>query len=147
MFRGRPLIRHVADALRPQCDGLVIAGRKLPGFTCIDDFPASGLGPLGGLCAAMQHGRAHGFDEIVTAPCDLLSLPPDAVTRLLPGPSVACGQWLLGLWPTQLAAHLEDFLEGHGAAPVRVYAAAVSARHVPMPGLVNVNRPEDLPPG
>jgi molybdopterin-guanine dinucleotide biosynthesis protein A len=147
MFRGQPLIRHVADALQPQCDRLVIAGRTLPGFTCLADVPASGLGPLGGVCAAMQHGRAHGFDEIICAPCDLLSVPPDAVTRLSPGPSVACRQWLLGLWPTQLAGHLSDFLKEHGAAPVRSYAAAVSARHVPMPGLVNVNRPEDLPRG
>lgn len=55
LIGGRALIDHVADALRPQVATLVVCGRHWPGLEGLADRPASGLGPLGGLCAALAH--------------------------------------------------------------------------------------------
>ena len=82
----------------------------------------------------------------MAAPCDLLSLPGDAATRLGPGPAVARDQWLLGLWPATLAPVLDEFLLPGQQFAVQFFARAVDAREVPMEGLLNVNRPDDLPP-
>jgi molybdenum cofactor guanylyltransferase len=123
LHRGQPLIAHVADALLGQCDALVLCGRAWGGLPALTDEPAPGLGPMGGLCAALNHAESAGFDAVLASPCDLLEIPGDLAARLRPGPAVAEGQWLLGLWPAGLAS---------GAA-VR-----------PIPGLRNVNRPADL---
>lgn len=140
---GRPLIAHVADALLAQCDALVVCGRDWGGFPAIGDRPAPGLGPMGGLCAALAHAAAGGFDEVLAAPCDLLGAD-GAADLLAPGPSVAEGQWLLGLWPATLGPALERLLGQEGAISARRWIAVAAAVERPIPGLRNINRPADL---
>ncbi len=142
--RGRPLIAHVADALLAQCDALVICGRDWGGWPALADSPAPGLGPMGGLCAALRHAQALGFAELLCAPCDLLGIG-EAAERLRPGPAVADGQWLLGLWPADLADALGNLLGQEGAVSARRWIAVSGAALCTVPGLSNINSPTDLP--
>ncbi len=99
---------------------------------------------MGGLCAALVHADAQGFEEVLAAPCDLLGVA-EAAAHLAPGPAVADGQWLLGLWPAALGQQLKILLQCEGAVSARRWADVVGARAKPVPGLLNVNRPIDLP--
>jgi molybdenum cofactor guanylyltransferase len=144
LHQGRPLIAHVADALLAQCAALVVCGRQWGGHVGLADAPGPGLGPLGGLCAALLHAEREGYDEVLAAPCDLLALAGDTARLLAPGPAVADGQWLLGLWPVSLAGQLETLLLEQGAIAAKCWVAASEAVARPVPGLRNINRPDDL---
>src|SRR3990167_7470371 len=65
LWRGERLIDRFAAALGPQCEDLVVCGREEPGFTSLPDRPEAGLGPLGGLNAALHHARDNGFDAVL----------------------------------------------------------------------------------
>ncbi|MGL6043901.1 MAG: molybdenum cofactor guanylyltransferase [Sandaracinobacteroides sp.] len=144
VHEGRPLIGHVADALAGQCAELAVAGRDWGGLFALADRPGPGLGPMGGLCAALHHAAGLGHSDVLVAPCDLLGIPADAAARLAPGPAVADGQWLLGLWPSAAAANLERLLIAEGAIPARRWIEVSAAVARTMPLFRNVNRPEDL---
>jgi molybdopterin-guanine dinucleotide biosynthesis protein A len=99
---------------------------------------------MGGLCAALHHGAERGFDAVLAAPCDLVGIPADAAFRLRPGPAVAEGQWLLGLWPTALAERLEALLLAEGAISARRWVAVAGAAMQPIGLLRNVNTLNDI---
>jgi len=134
----------LAVALAPQVESLVIVGRDWPGLLRVDDLPVAGLGPIGGLCGALSHGHAHGFDAVLVAPCDTLGLPADLAARLSPGPAVARGQRSIGLWPTSLAPALLARLASGGSRALHVWAAVCEAREIDCGPLHNINNPEDL---
>ena len=145
LLAGTPLIDHVVEALRYQCDDMVIAGREWPGLLSIDDRPAPDQGPLGGLCAALHYARQRGHDEVVCAGCDTLPVPSDLAVRLSPGPAVVEGHWLLGLWPSLLAEELDAWLAGQPDRAIRAWMRRTRVRTVPLPGrLFNINTPEAL---
>lgn len=141
--KGKPLIEHVADALALQCTDVVVCGRSWGSLVGLDDRPAAGLGPMGGLCAALHHGADRGFDSVLSAPCDLVGIQADTLVRLRPGPAVADGQWLLGLWPTALAPRLEALLLAEGAIAALRWVSDAGATLVPMGSLRNVNTLND----
>lgn len=147
LLGGKPLIEHVITALLPQVDALVIIGRDHPGHARIDDLPAPGLGPLGGLCGALDHGLRQGFDAVLCAPCDTIDLPADLARRLAQGlaagPAVALGQRSIGMWPASLAADLLIHLAGPDRS-IRSWIAATQAREIDCGAMRNVNRPGDL---
>lgn len=147
LHQGRALLDHARAALAPYCTEVVVCGRDWPGLGRLDDLPGPGLGPLGGICAALQHGNARDFATVMVIPCDLIVTDTRALAGLLPGPAVAQGQWLLGAWPTGLAGKLLQWLQESGPRAVRAFAEAAGARAVAIPGLVNVNSPRDLPMG
>ncbi|MEY3659058.1 MAG: hypothetical protein RL425_1819, partial [Pseudomonadota bacterium] len=60
LYQGRPLIDHVADALRPHVDALAVAGRDWPDLIRIEDAPEPGLGPLGGLLGGLIYADQNG---------------------------------------------------------------------------------------
>lgn len=144
-FTGRALIDHVADSLRTQVDDLVIVGRTWAGLKSISDRPAPDNGPLGGICAALHHGRSHGHDAVLTASCDTLPVPDDLAARLTPAPAVVDGQWMFGLWPVTLADTLEQWLLGQPDRSMRGWMRVANARTVPLPvAFTNINTREDL---
>ncbi len=143
-FAGRQLIEHVIEGLVPQVETLVICGRDWPPYQRIDDLPAPGLGPLGGLCAALAHAQAHGFDAVLCVPCDTLGLPADLATRLSPGPAVALGQRIIGLWPASLAPQLLARLASGGSRSLHGWVTACDAREIDCGSLHNINHPDDL---
>lgn len=145
-FAGKPLIEHVIAGLLPQVERLVIVGRDHPGFSRIDDRPAPDMGPIGGLCGALNYGQLHNFDAVLCAPCDTPGLPADLAARLSPGPSVALGQRIIGLWPISLAPVLVEWLAGGGSRALHAWVTVAQAREVDCGRFRNINHAGDLGP-
>jgi molybdopterin-guanine dinucleotide biosynthesis protein A len=148
LLEGARLIDRVAAALAAQCEGVVVCGRAEPGFACIPDWPGPGLGPLGGLAAALRHAEERGFAHVLSAGVDVPDLPHDlAATLAGEGAAIVASQPVVGQWPTSVRPMLEAFLAGGGRSLYR-FADDVGARSLELPApLMNVNRPEDLRPG
>ncbi|WP_435417035.1 molybdenum cofactor guanylyltransferase [Parerythrobacter aurantius] len=144
---GARLIDLVAATLSLQCDGVVVCGRADDAFECLPDLPHAGLGPLGGLNAALHHARAHGFDAVLSSGCDVPNLPRDLSTQLGgAAASHAADQPVVGWWCATLAGDCSAFLQSGGRSLYR-FAAHVGARAVTVrPPLRNINRPVDLAP-
>lgn len=146
MYAGERLIDAVAAALSAQCEAVIVCGREEAGFACIADRPERGMGPLGGLNAALHHAQDHGFDGVLSAGVDIPDLPHDLAQTLSgTGSAIVQSQPVVGLWPVTLAGTLQDYLTEGGRA-LYGFADHVSARKITFdPPLMNVNRPEDLP--
>ncbi len=142
---GTRLIDRVAASLAEQCETVVVCGRNEPAWKCLVDRPASGLGPLVGLNAALAHGAGQGFDAVLASGCDIPDLPPDLLLRLGgEGAAIVESQPVVGLWPVALAPVLDRFLADGGPSLYR-FADHARARRVAFdPPLGNVNTPEDL---
>jgi molybdopterin-guanine dinucleotide biosynthesis protein A len=143
LYQGRPLIEHVLAALALEADAVIVTGREWVGGTGIADSPGPGLGPLGGLCAALHHAAARGFDAVLSAGCDLPTLPAGLSARFAPGPAHALGQPTVGLWPATLAPALAAHIDAGGRS-LHGWATACRARAVDIGTLANINTPADL---
>lgn len=145
-YQGKRLIDNVASSLAGQCHAVIVCGRDEPGFDCVADQPEAGLGPLGGLNAALHHARDQGFTHVLSTGVDAPNLPSDVAQALSgEGPAIVRSQPVIGLWPAELAGDLADFLIEGGRA-LYGFAEKVSARQIAFePPLLNVNRPGDLP--
>ena len=142
---GRPLLDHVAAALGAQSDALIVCGRDWAGMTGVSDRPAPDQGPLGGLCAALHHARAHGFDTVLTAGCDILPLPANLPALLGAASVVVAGQPLIGLWRADLADRLDHHLAAPTDRSMRGWIAASGARTIVLDTIFhNFNTPDDL---
>lgn len=140
------LIDHVANALRQQCEAVVVCGRVEPGFRSLADVPAPEMGPLAGFNAALGHARENSFDAVLSCGCDVPNLPADLVRQLGAAvPAFVEDQPVVGLWPADLAGTCDAFLRSGGRSVYR-FAEQVGARPVVIdPALININRPTDLP--
>lgn len=147
LYEGTRLIDRVAAALGAQCANVVVCGREEPGFVCLPDWPEAGLGPLGGLAAALRHAGERGFSGVLSAGVDVPDLPFDlAVTLAGEGAAIVESQPVVGRWPVSVGPMLEEFLAAGGRSLYR-FADHAGARRVDLAApLMNVNRPEDLPP-
>jgi molybdopterin-guanine dinucleotide biosynthesis protein A len=145
LVAGKPLLDHVADALRPRCAELVVAGRVWPALTTVTDLPESGIGPLGGLAGALDHAERNGFEAVLSSGCDVLGLPADLAEQLGEGPAILDDLPIVGLWPASLASLLIGWLRDPANRSVYRFADHVGARRVSMPAIItNVNRASDL---
>lgn len=83
-FRGRPLVEHVIERIRPQVSELLLNAPERPQWQSMpyrrmpDQIPG-GLGPLAGLHAGMVAARTR---WLLCVPCDTPFLPPDLASRL-----------------------------------------------------------------
>ncbi len=145
LYDGVRLIDRVADALGTQSQALIICGREEPGFGSVPDLPEAGLGPLGGLNAALHFAETHGFAHVLSCGVDVPNLPADLVGQLSGDTAaVVADQPTVGWWPVHHAADLAEFLEEGGRA-LYGFAERIAARKIALdPPLINVNRPEDL---
>lgn len=144
LYHGKPLIEHVAKALLPQVNELVVAGSDHPPYRSVADWPDAGEGPLGGLCGALLYAEQHGYDAVLSTPCDAVSVP--RLNDLLPSSGGVLRGWpLFGLWPTVLLPTLQRHLSESADRSVFGWIAVANLPELPAPeGLVNVNRPGDL---
>lgn len=129
-IEGRPMIDHVVTGLRPQVDELVICGRSWPGHATLPDVPAPGLGPLGGLCAALGKAATDGFDGVLCMPVDVLPVPA-GLRALVDDPEkpwVFAPQSAIGYWPAALASVLRTHVED-GHRSMRGWIEAADAKH------------------
>lgn len=146
LLDGVPLIEHVAVALGAQTAAVAVCGRTHAGLIALADRPAPGLGPLGGLAAALHHAACAGYTGVVSVGCDVPRLPADLVATLIgDAPAVVAAQPVIGWWPAPFAARLDAHLASGADRSLRGWAAAVNARAVALGRpLANVNRTEDL---
>jgi hypothetical protein len=52
---GRTLLARAVEALQAQCDAVVVVGREDAPVPTLPDRPRPGMGPLGGIAAALHH--------------------------------------------------------------------------------------------
>ncbi|HWU71981.1 MAG TPA: NTP transferase domain-containing protein, partial [Sphingomonas sp.] len=142
-----PLLDHAVRALRPVTEDVAVVGRDSPIYASIADWPAAGLGPLGGLCGALRHARDRDFDAVLTLPCDTPSLPAGLLDDLAGRrmASFVADTPVIGLWPSALADGLNGYLGRGGNLAVRAWAKEIGAEALDgWPAIPNVNRPDDL---
>ena len=164
----RRLIDHVYGAIKDQVSACALSVRGSPpwavefGLTELEDRPAPGLGPLGGIAAALiwgsrQHEKA---DWVLTVPVDVPFLPQDLTARLTAHDAdvaVAASQGrvhhTIAAWRPALADSLVTVLADTGLADtalaVRAYQDSVETVTVEWPTqdhdpFMNVNTPGDL---
>jgi molybdopterin-guanine dinucleotide biosynthesis protein A len=145
MLGGKPLIEHAIAALSAQTDAVIVCGREWTDW--VADRPAPGLGPLGGINAALHCALERGFDAVLTLPCDTPLLPPDIRRHLAAaGPAAFLENMpVIGLWPAALAPALDAHLARSVDRSVRGWAGQVEA--VPSrldKSIPNVNSLSDL---
>ena len=142
---GHTLIAHAVDALAGLCDHVVVVGRETAPAPTLPDWPQSGMGPLGGIAAALRFAEDADYDEVLTCGVDSVDLPVDLVELLSPAPAFLADQPVVGLWPARVAATVSAILEGDGRHSMLAFAQAVGARTVNPPSIpANINTPADL---
>ncbi len=149
LLQGRPLIEHVIDELLPQCETVVICGRVWGDNINLADRPGPDMGPLGGLCAALQFAREQGYDFVLSAPCDVL--PVACVSDLIKASNdphrarYVSGNYLSGLWPAALGPALDMYVESNRNPSMRQWISHCGALPVTDPRAYhNFNTEQDL---
>ena len=142
---GHTLIAHAVDALAQWCDHVIVVGRATAPAPTLPDWPAPGMGPLGGIAAALRHAQDAGYAQALTCGVDSLDLPGDLPALLAPAPAYIADQPVIGLWPASAAATVSEILEGDGRHSMLAFAEAIGARTVNPPSKpANINTPADL---
>ena len=142
---GRTLLTHAVDSLSGWCDHVVVAGRTEAPAPTLPDWPRPGMGPLGGIAAALRLARDAGYDAVLTCGVDSAALPDDLPGLLAPAPAFIADQPVIGLWPASAAEAVEAILAGNGRHSMRALAERLGARAVRLPSnCANINTPADL---
>ena len=142
---GRTLLTHAVDALSGWCDHVIVAGRAEAPAPTLPDWPHPGMGPLGGIAAALRLARDAGYDAVLTCGVDSAALPDDLPGLLAPAPAFIADQPVIGLWPASAAEAVEAILAGNGRHSMRALAERLGARAVRLPSnCANINTPADL---
>jgi molybdopterin-guanine dinucleotide biosynthesis protein A len=142
---GRTLLARAVATLEAQCDAVVVIGRGEALSITIPDRPRPGMGPLGGINAALHHAASHGYDEVLTCGVDCGGLGADARAELAPAPAFVADQPVIGLWPASAAPALDAFLAADAKHSMRAFAAMIGARPVTLSAKpANINTREDL---
>jgi molybdopterin-guanine dinucleotide biosynthesis protein A len=139
---GRRLIDWAAGLLAGHVEAVVVCGRA----GGIPDRPRPALGPLGGINAALHHARAHGFDVVLTVPCDVPILPEGTIARLAAstGQAYLASLPVVGVWHSAAAERLDAHIEGGDRSVVR-WARDIGSRPIEVAAhIVNINTPGDL---
>lgn len=151
LLGGVPLRRHVRGRLastRVAVNGVGVFGEH---EVIADEVP--GLGPLGGVLAAMVWAERIGAERVLTVAVDTPFLPLDLAERLgavdarIVVAETSDGKHgTTALWDVSLAAELREALE-QGVRKVTVFAetaVAVRFEDTHPPPFFNVNTAEDL---
>lgn len=161
MLRGRPMVEHVIERLRPQvAEVLINANQNLErygawGCPVVTDAVGGFAGPLAGLQAGMRSTRQ---PLILTVPCDSPFLPLDLAVRLeaalaAAGADLAVAKTydqphpVFALVRTAVLPHLEAFL-ARGERKIDLWYASLRVVEVPFDdqeaAFSNINTPQDL---
>lgn len=141
-LQGMTLIDRIAATIGPQVDAVVIVGRG-PG---IADRPA-GIGPLGGIAAALHDARSRGFGSVVTVPCDTPMLPADLVVTITrpDQATFVAGLPVIGGWPASLADVIDAYIAATTDWSIRAWARHVGAVPIVLDATIaNINTRADL---
>jgi molybdopterin-guanine dinucleotide biosynthesis protein A len=142
---GHTLLAQAVDLLAGWCEHVVVVGRETAPAPTLPDWPRAGMGPLGGIAAALHFAVDEGYDAVLTCGVDSPGLPDDLPALLTPAPAYVAGQPVIGLWPASAVSTIEAILEGQGRHSMRAFAEAVGARAVTLGRPpANINTPQDL---
>ncbi len=147
---GHSLIARAVDTLSGWCEYVVVAGRAIAPAPTLPDWPAPGMGPLGGLAAALHLARDENYDAVLSLGVDSYGLPDNLPEWLDAGMSPCsaafiASQPVIGLWPVSTVGAIEAILQGSGSHSLRALAAMTGARAVTLPSApANINTPTDL---
>lgn len=142
---GRTLLARAVDALSGWCEHVIVVGRQNAPAPTLPDWPRPGMGPLGGIAAALHYARDQGYEAVLTCGVDSVMLPKDLPDLLTPAPSYLASQPIIGLWPATLAEAIEAELEGDGKHSMYRFVEAIGARAVDgAEKPANINTREDL---
>jgi molybdopterin-guanine dinucleotide biosynthesis protein A len=164
---GRPILAHVVDRLRGQCDDLLLNANGDParlagfGLPVVADTVPDFAGPLAGILAGfdwMASSRPQA-EWLLSVAVDTPFIPGDLVSRLhraraAAGMPLACAasngrqHHAIGLWPVALREDLRRALaagERRLGRWTQTHGVAVAEWPAePMDPFFNVNTPEDL---
>ena len=129
-FAGHTLLAHAVDLLAGWCEHVVVVGRETAPAPTLPDWPQPGMGPLGGIAAALHYAADEGYAAVLTCGVDSLGLPETLPALLAPAPAYVAGQPVIGLWPASAAAVIEAILKGSGRHSMLAFAEALGARAV-----------------
>ena len=142
---GRTLLDRAVAALADLCDAVVVVGRASAPAPVLADRPRAGMGPLGGLSAALHYAGERGYQAVLSCAVDSLGVDAALLTALEPAPAYIASQPVIGLWPASAAPVLDALLAGEGRHSMRAFAEAIGARPVQLArNPANINTPEDL---
>jgi molybdopterin-guanine dinucleotide biosynthesis protein A len=142
---GRTLLARAVEALAGWCDHVVVIGRETAPAPTLLDWPAAGMGPLGGIAAALRFAEDAGYAEVLTCGVDSVGLPKGLPTLLAPAPAYLADQPVIGLWPASAASAVTAILESDGRHSMLAFAEATGARAVTLVQTpANINTPADL---
>lgn len=142
---GRTLMARAVDALSGFCEHVVVVGRELAPAPTLPDWPRPGMGPLGGLAAALHHARDENYQAVLTCGVDSIGLPEDLLALLGSAPACLADQPVIGLWPVSAVEAIEALLTGSDRRSMHRFADAIGARRVDArQPPANINTREDL---
>ena len=142
---GRTLLSRAVDALGGWCDHVVVVGRETAPAPTLPDWPGGGMGPLGGIAAALRFAEDAGYAEVLTCGVDSVGLPAGLPSLLAPAPAYLADQPVIGLWPASAAGAVSAILESDGRHSMLAFAEAIGARAVTIErGPANINTLADL---
>jgi len=142
---GHTLLARAVDLLSGWCEYVVVAGRETAPAPTVPDWPQPGMGPLGGIAAALHLAADEGYDAVLSVGVDAPDLPEGLPARLAPAPAYLAAQPVVGLWPVTALGAIETILEGQGRHSMLAFAEAVGARAVKLAAdPANINTPADL---
>lgn len=142
---GQTLLERAVATLSAWCDAVVVAGRDEAPAPVIADWPRPGMGPLGGLAAALRHAQEQGFEAVLSCGVDSIDLPDNLPALLAPAPAYLSSQPVVGLWPVFAAGPLADLLGRDTRHSLVALAEAIGARPVKTPREpANINTTADL---
>ena len=145
-WRGVSLIEHSLAAIRPFADAVVVCGRDWPDQGSLPDRPRPGLGPLGGLNAALTYAASHGYDRVLCVPCDTPVLSPELLRELINsgGAAFAAEAPVVSVWPAALSGLLENHMQTSNDRSMKGWAAVVGAEQITAGPVANINYRTDL---
>lgn len=144
-FEGQTLLARAIDRLSGWCEQVVVVGRAEAPAQTLPDWPHEGMGPLGGLAAALHHAADADFTSVLSVPVDCPVLTEDLLARLSPAPAFLIDQPVIGHWPVSAAREIEEILRGEGPHAMRTLTDRIDARAITLDTpLVNINTPADL---
>ena len=142
---GKTLLARAVEPLAGWCDHVVVVGRETAPAPTLPDWPEAGMGPLGGIAAALRFAEDAGYGEVLTCGVDSVGLPENLPALLAPAPAYLADQPVIGLWPASAANAVTAILEGDGRHSMLAFAEAIRARAVTLDQRpANINTPADL---
>ena len=142
---GHTLLARAVDLLSGWCEHVVVAGRETAPAPTLPDWPQAGMGPLGGIAAALHLAADQGYAAVLSIGVDAPDLPDAQPALLAPAPAYLAAQPVVGLWPVSALSAIETILEGTGKHSMRAFADAIGARAVRLAtDPANINTPDDL---